>query len=226
MNYFGKINSFVQVGAHDGVMHDPLRKFILNNNWQGIFIEPQRDMLEKCKKNYQNIDKLQFVNIAVHPNESLITLYKVKNPKDYSHTGWASINSDRFNNTIYKDSILEEQISAKHLMKVIQENNFTSVDLLQIDTEGFDLEVIKMFDFNTLKPALIQYEHILLSIDDKLETQNIIISFGYYLIEKKNDTIAIRKDILTSWFIFVYAIFRIYDSVTSRIINLLNSNKK
>ena len=226
MNYLGKINSFVQVGAHDGVMHDPLRKFILNNNWQGIFIEPQRDMLEKCKKYYQNIDKLQFVNIAVHPNESLITLYKVKNPKDYSHTGWASINSDRFNNTIYKDSILEEQISAKHLMKVIQENNFTSVDLLQIDTEGFDLEVIKMFDFNTLKPALIQYEHILLSIDDKLETQNIIISFGYYLIEKKNDTIAIRKDILTAWFIFVYAIFRIYDSVTSRIINLLNSNKK
>ena len=226
MNYLGKINYFVQVGVHDGVMHDPLRKFILNNNWQGILIEPQRDMLEKCQNNYKNIDKLQFVNIAVHPNESLITLYKVKNPKDYSHTGWASINSDRFNNTIYKDSILEEQISAKHLMKVIQENNFTSVDLLQIDTEGFDLEVIKMFDFNTLKPALIQYEHILLSIDDKLETQNIIISFGYYLIEKKNDTIAIRKDILTAWFIFVYVIFRIYDSVTSRIINLLNSNKK
>ena len=46
------------------------------------------------------------------------------------------------------------------------------------------------------------------------------------IIEKKNDTIAIRKDILTSWFIFVYVIFRIYDSVTSRIINLLNSNKK
>ena len=48
MNYLGKINSFVQVGAHDGVMHDPLRKFILNNNWQGILIEPQKDMLEKC----------------------------------------------------------------------------------------------------------------------------------------------------------------------------------
>ena len=226
MNYLGKINSFVQVGAHDGVMHDPLRKFILNNNWQGIFIEPQRDMLEKCQKYYQNIDNLQFVNIAVHPNESLITLYKVKNPKDYSHTGWASINLDRFNNTIYEDSILEEQISAKHLMKVIQENNFTYVDLLQIDTEGFDLEVIKMFDFNTFKPVLIQYEHVHLSIDDKLEIQNIISSFGYYLIEKKNDTIAIRKDILTAWFIFVYVIFRIYDSVTSRIINLLNSNKK
>ena len=48
MNYLGKINYFVQVGVHDGVMHDPLRKFILNNNWQGILIEPQKDMLEKC----------------------------------------------------------------------------------------------------------------------------------------------------------------------------------
>jgi len=226
MNYFGKINSFVQVGAHDGEMHDPLRRFILKNNWNGILIEPQKNMLEKCQNNYQNKDKLNFENIAVHPTKSKITLYKVENPKDYSHTGWASINLDRFNNTIYKDSITEELIPAMHLMKVIKNYNFCSVDLLQIDTEGFDSEVIKMFDFSSLKPALIQYEHVHLSKNEKLATLNTISSYGYYLIEKKNDTIAVRKDIINSWFIFVYIIFRIYDSVTSRLSNLFNVTEK
>ena len=31
LNYIQKIKCFVQVGSHDGVMHDPLREFILKN---------------------------------------------------------------------------------------------------------------------------------------------------------------------------------------------------
>jgi len=226
LNYLGEINSFVQVGAHDGEMHDPLRKFILNNNWKGIFIEPQKDMLEKCQNNYQNKDNLHFVNIAVHPTNSQIILYKVESPKDYSHTGWASINSDRFKNTIYKNNITEELIPAMHLMKVIKNYNINSVDLLQIDTEGFDSEVIKMFDFTSLQPALIQYEHVHISKKERLDTQSSISAYGYYLIEKKNDTIAIRKENFNYQFIFVYIIFRIYDSVTSRLSNLFNLTEK
>ena len=41
LNVFNKIQTFVQVGAHDGVMHDPLREFILKNKWNGLLIEPQ-----------------------------------------------------------------------------------------------------------------------------------------------------------------------------------------
>ena len=43
LNKLGRINEFVQVGVHDGEMHDPLRQFILNNNWHGLLIEPQKE---------------------------------------------------------------------------------------------------------------------------------------------------------------------------------------
>ena len=81
-NYLRKIKYFVQVGSHDGRMHDPLRTFIQKNNWRGILIEPQTDMLEKAKDNYRDKPNLNFVNVAVHPTKSQITLYKVKNPKE------------------------------------------------------------------------------------------------------------------------------------------------
>ena len=32
---------FVQVGAHDGIMHDQLHKFLSKNEWSGILVEPQ-----------------------------------------------------------------------------------------------------------------------------------------------------------------------------------------
>ena len=88
-------------------MHDPLRHFILNNNWTGLLIEPQK-MYQKCIRNYRNQKNLTFVNVALHPTESFIS-DKVSNPKDYSHTGWASVNLDRFNDTIYKDNYIEER---------------------------------------------------------------------------------------------------------------------
>ena len=223
LDYCKKIKTIVQVGSHDGEMHDPLREFILKNKWVGLLIEPQKKMLEKCKQNYQNIDNLSFINLAVHPTKSNVRLYKVDNPLDYSHTGWASINPGRFANTIYENRIKTENVRALPLMQIIKDNNFDAVDLLQIDTEGFDADVISMFDFNSFNPVLIQFEHIHLSEEVHKYTCNNLTSIGYYLIKKKNDTFAIRKDLITIWFILGYVVFRMSASLTSRMKNLFNS---
>lgn len=223
LDYCKKIKTIVQVGSHDGEMHDPLREFILKNKWAGLLIEPQKKMLEKCKQNYQNIDNLSFINLAVHPTKSNVRLYKVDNPLDYSHTGWASINPGRFANTIYENRIKTENVRALPLMQIIKDNNFDAVDLLQIDTEGFDADVISMFDFNSFNPVLIQFEHIHLSEEVHKYTCNNLTSIGYYLIKKKNDTFAIRKDLITIWFILGYVVFRMSASLTSRMKNLFNS---
>ncbi len=31
---------FIQVGANDGALHDPLRRELIRRNWRGIMIEP------------------------------------------------------------------------------------------------------------------------------------------------------------------------------------------
>ena len=52
-----------------------------------------------------------------------------------------------------------------HLMDVIKQNNFNDIDLLQIDTEGYDWNIIQMFDFDLFQPILIQYETAILTIN-------------------------------------------------------------
>jgi len=216
LNIYYNISSFVQVGAHDGKMHDPLRKFVISNNWTGLLIEPQKEMIDKCKDNYRKVDNLTFVNCAVHPYEKKIKLFKVKNPKDYSHTGWASIKPNRFDNTQYENKLIAENVVARHLMDVVKENNFNCIDILQIDTEGFDAEVIKMFDFNSYSPLLIQYEHIHFTNSERELIDDELDSLGYYSIIKKNDVIAIRKDLISYLFVVRYFYLRIKSSIKSR----------
>ena len=216
LNIYYNISSFVQVGAHDGEMHDPLRKFILANNWHGLLIEPQKKMIDKCKHNYRNLDNLIYINCAVHPYKKNIELFKVNDPKDYSHTGWASIIPNRFDNTQYENNFIVENVEARHLMDIIQDNNVNSIDILQIDTEGFDAEVIKMFDFNSFSPLLIQYEHLHITVIERELINNEMYLFGYYSIIKKNDVILIRKNLISYIFIFRYFYLRILSSIKSR----------
>ena len=63
--------------------------------------------------------ELHFVNVAVHPTESYVTLYKVDDPKDFSHTGWASLNPDRFANTIYKENFTKQKKFSNARKKLI-----------------------------------------------------------------------------------------------------------
>ena len=217
LNYLNKIQNFVQVGSHDGEMHDPLRIFVLNNDWRGILIDPQTNMLQKCKQNYHNKANLNFVNVAVHPTKSWITLYKVENPKDYSHSGWASIVPERFSNTIYKNSYSVKKVKAIPLMEVIKYYELKTVDLLQIDTEGFDWNVLKMYDFNYFKPVIIQYEHCHLSNNDFQASIQYLNRMGYLCKSNQNDTFALRKDLFNPIIIISYLFVRLSRSLQSRI---------
>ena len=54
VNEVGKKDDFffIQVGANDGLMCDPIRQFIVKHSWGGILVEPVPDYFELLKKNY------------------------------------------------------------------------------------------------------------------------------------------------------------------------------
>ena len=68
---------FIQIGANDGVMSDPLNKFVRKFKWKGILIEPQKKEFIKLKKNYNDCDGLIFENLAISDKEGNIDLYKL-----------------------------------------------------------------------------------------------------------------------------------------------------
>ena len=216
LNHFNKINFFVQVGAHDGMMHDPLCSFLSKNEWSGILIEPQEEILKIFKNRYKNRSNLLYYTLAVHPNQPRVKLYTIKNPINYSQTGWATILSDRLSNGRSKKELVIKDVKAMPLMDIVKKSKFKMIGLLQVDTEGFDYEVLKMFNFKVFKPILVQFEYIHLSKNDYKNSVNLLSNNGYKTIKKKNDIIAIKKNKINIILILYYLFFRLKDSINSR----------
>jgi hypothetical protein len=81
---------------------------------------------------------------------------------------------------------------------LIQENHVKKIDLLQIDTEGYDYEIIKMIDFHEIKPHIIHFEHRInaevMSRDEFRECMNYLYANGYFVMMTYSDAVAYLPD--------------------------------
>ena len=64
-----------------------------------------------------------------------------------------------------------------------------AIDLIHIDTEGYDYEVIKLIDFSAHRPALLLYEHKHLSPADRAACRRLIEAQQGYDDEAGHDTL-------------------------------------
>ena len=57
--------TFIQVGAFDGIVGDPLRKYVLKCGWRGILIEPQARAAGKLRELYSGNDRIIVLQAAL-----------------------------------------------------------------------------------------------------------------------------------------------------------------
>lgn len=187
--------TFVQIGANDGILFDNLYYFVTEHRCNGLVVEPLSDYFERLALNYRAYPGIKPVRAAVHPSLRQCTLYRV----DPSHlatlpnwtAGIASLDPAHYKRTGIADHyIIEETVDSMPLMELFERHEIHKLDLLQIDTEGFDAEVIAMIDFARIKPAIIKYEHVNLDGAVRADTQLLLQRHGYACMQDGNDTIA------------------------------------
>jgi FkbM family methyltransferase len=196
---------FIQIGANDGIMRDQIYDFVQKYNLAGLVVEPIDDYYQELKENYGNNKNVIPVKKALHHSKKKETIYRMikDHPFDEAYNGLGSFNLD--NLMKYKDPkqtpeewlvpniedyIIEEEVECITFEQLISEYNVRKVDLLQIDTEGFDFEIIKMIDFDVVKPRIVRYEVINLSEDDFFKCVNLLIKNGYKIYDEGYDIIA------------------------------------
>jgi FkbM family methyltransferase len=164
-----KVNSrfsFIQIGANDGVSFDFLYDFVIKRKTGGIVIEPVLEYYMDLVANYKNYPEIIKINKAVHPIEKKASIYKINPTAKHKYPDWvkgiASFDPEHHKKTnIETNDIIAEEVLSDTLMNIVNDNYFQNyVDYLQIDTEGFDYEVLKMIDFSFFKPLIIKYESI------------------------------------------------------------------
>jgi FkbM family methyltransferase len=184
---------FIQVGANDGVSNDFLFEFVKKRNPAGITIEPLKEAHESLKRNYENFPGVKTVNKAVHKYLRKVTLYKVNPSLLHELPAWASgiasldPQHHRRSGTP-SDAIVSEEADAAPLMEILNEHDLpNTIDLLQIDVEGYDLEVLKQVDFSIVHPLIVRMEYINLPLPAVEEAVKLLKSHGYYVFYEGMD---------------------------------------
>jgi len=184
----------IQIGANDGKSFDPVRSFILKYKFRALLVEPQPDVFERLKKNYEGREGVSFANVAISAKRGVLPLYRFKKTADQSE--WAdclaSFSKETLLNNFHnvRGEVEELPIEAITLDDLFVKSGFEQVDLLQIDTEGYDYEILKMLETSSMRPTIINFEHGFLSQDQQYECFAYLNRLGYKVTNNGPDTIA------------------------------------
>lgn len=165
MNYFkGKKGTFLDLGANDGITISNTYLFYLNG-WKGVLVEGSPFVFDKLKKNFENSDSIQCLNICLSEREGFY---------DFYHNVNHDVNPNIDKNNMDILSTIDEKSFEKsktwgtfekhkvfcHTFDVVMENSkYKTFDLISIDIEGLDYKVLKQIDLNKTKTNCVIIEH-------------------------------------------------------------------
>lgn len=198
---------FIQIGAADGVSEDPINYLIKKHHWSGVLVEPQPLSFKQLVENYRGEEKLIFENALIGSEDGLATLYAVPDQGEKFHC-WVYQCASQDRNTVLRslqifketvepgipsnyDSLIQEiQVPSMTIRRLISKHQIKSVDLLVLDTMGYDFEIIKLFPFESIKPTIIHFEHNTLSFTDQANCFKYLSELGYSFASVAVDTVA------------------------------------
>jgi FkbM family methyltransferase len=186
---------FVQIGANDGIRFDGLYEFVTQHGCAGIVVEPLPDLWERLRFNYSDYPRIKPIQAAVHETAAVMPIYRVSpqgltSLPDWSR-GLASFSREHLlTHGVPPELIVCEHVPCVPLMKLLSDNDCMDADFIQIDTEGFDIEILKMIDFQRFHPPLIKYEHKNASPAERTFAGKLLRSHGYTLAKDRGDTVA------------------------------------
>jgi FkbM family methyltransferase len=194
---------FVQVGSNDGLQGDPIHDLIIDRkSWSGIFIEPVDFLFNRLRKNYGEDERFIFENVAISSEKGNKKFYYVSERArseldlPYWHDQLGSFDKSHITRMLGEEIrpyIVEGNVVCLPLQDVLDRNQVDAIDLLHIDTEGFDYQVLSQVDIKRYKPSVILFEHHLLTDEEFVKASKLLRTTGYRLFQYGNDILAVRR---------------------------------
>jgi FkbM family methyltransferase len=206
--YANSINKvrFIQIGANDGKSGDPLFEYITKRNWTGVLVEPVGFLYEQLKNTYSGKEsEVHFENVAIGQKKGKQIFYRLKHSAEINAPQWydqlGSFNKDvllKHKRDIphIEELMVEEEVTTVTISDLMVKYDLRELELLHIDTEGYDYEIIKTFPFDITRPELILFEHKHLLVKSFQQCISLLRSHDYLLFSFDWDTIAIQKELI------------------------------
>ena len=176
--YLGdKAGYFIDIGAMDGVTESNSVE-LFNNGWSGVAVEPDPESYAKLKKHYPSGGRVETINKAISLTDGDIEFHSAnKKPKQISsaYPPWVELTKKKHGVGFY-NNIKVISLTIPALWESIGR---PVVDVLFIDTEGFDADIIESMDLVNFRPSLIVAETC--HFDNKERISTYLRKHGYIL---------------------------------------------
>jgi len=188
---------FIEIGANDGDQHDHLRAAILSQRWRGIMVEPVPYVFARLERNYADETRVVLENAAVAERDGTLPFYHLAESADPTLPSWYdAVGSFR------RDAVLSHardipdvanriravDVRALTFESLCRKHAVQRVDLLAIDTEGYDWQILRTIDLARWHPRLVIYEHYHLDEADRADCRGHVAAAGYETMEEGFDT--------------------------------------
>ncbi|MGR9106452.1 MAG: FkbM family methyltransferase [Gammaproteobacteria bacterium] len=189
---------FVQIGANDGVIYDPIYPFVQQAGWRGVLVEPVGIYFERLKENYRSNDRLIFENVAISNRREVREFYRVREnlpdlPEWCNGLGTFNLNVLLTHKWAVPDLeryVIREKVECISFQDLVDKHGIHKIDLLLVDTEGYDYEILKQIDFENMPPTILLYEHQYIEKHDRRSFEKMLKARGYCLSWHFGNTLA------------------------------------
>jgi len=197
----------VQIGSNDGKTDDPIHQLLLKRKgWQGLFVEPVPYIFERLKQSYPTEPRFRYENAAINDGSSA-TFYWVDAtakqripdlPEWYDQLG--SFCREHIVNHL--DGILEPYIISQEvrgitLGQLFEKHAIGKIDILHIDTEGYDYKVLSQLDLSRHEPSVILFEYKHLAEGEREKSIHMLTP-KYELYDLGSDFLAVNRSRLST----------------------------
>ena len=159
----------VQIGSNDGKTGDPLHALLQKNKkWKALLVEPVPYAFERLKTNYSDRSRFICENVAINQGEALdfywVDSIAKKHLQDLPYWFDQLGSFDKEHILKHFDGqlapfIVSQKLQGIKLVNLLNKHQIDRIDILHIDTEGYDWEILSQLDLNKHCPQFIMYEY-------------------------------------------------------------------
>lgn len=191
--------NFIQIGANNGVRADPIHRYIEPFAWTGLMFEPLRNNFRDLQRHCGANPRLQLRQAAVDVTAGRRPIYDLAPDATVTLPDWtrglASFSRSRLEQaarelSLPDSAIVSEEVETISWTQIWQELGSRRCDLLVLDTEGYDIPLLRAADLAQHRPKLILFEHACYTLDERLDFYRELFALGYELSTSEGDTVA------------------------------------
>ncbi len=185
----------VQIGAYP-TGQDPF-SLIAQLPHRLILVEPQPRAIARLKSQHCHDPQVQVIGSAIGNKAGTSPFYIIDNA-DGALPAWseqlASFNRahlEKFANTLpgIEPRIREMTVIVETLPAMLARLRIDLIDILMVDTEGYDYEILQQIPLLPRKPRVVFFEHSHLSRHDREAAWSLLVTLCYRIAVLDRDTV-------------------------------------